>query len=56
MKKFVNKFILWYLLRYCNACLRYNGKVIRVFSQGFYDDEVREYLNEVARVRMKGGE
>jgi hypothetical protein len=55
MRKLINKFIVWYLCRKCNACLRYDGKVIRVFSQGFYDDEVREYLNSMARTRMKGG-
>jgi hypothetical protein len=57
MRKLINKFIVWYLLRHCNAVLRYNGKVIRVFSQGFYDDVVREYFNAMARTRAeeKGG-
>lgn len=53
MKKLINKFIVWYLLRYSNAVLRYNGKVVRVFSQGFYDDVVVDYLNAMARTRAR---
>lgn len=53
MKKLINKFIVWYLLRYCNARLRYDGRVVRVFSEGFYNDYVAEYLDAMARIRAK---
>ena len=56
MKKLINRFILWYLWRYYRSCLRYDGRVVRVFSQGFYDDVVVDYLNAMARTRMKGGD
>lgn len=53
MRKLINKFIVWYLCRYYRACLRYDGRVVRVFSQGFYDDVVVAYLNAMARTRAK---
>lgn len=53
MKTLINKFIVWYLLRYCNAVLRYDGRVVRVFSQGFYDDVVVDYFNAMARTRSR---
>ena len=53
MKKLINKFIIWYLLRYCNACLKHDGRVVRVFSKEFYDDVVVDYLNAMARTRAK---
>ena len=58
MKKLINRFIVWYLCRNYNAVLRYDGRVVRVFSQGFYDDVVVDYLNAMARTRAKekGGE
>ena len=51
MNKLIKRFIVWYLLRRCNACLKYEGRVVRVFSKEFYDNEVAEYLNAIARTR-----
>ena len=53
MRKLINKFIVWYLCRYYRACLRDDGRVVRVFSQGYYDDVVVDYLNAMARTRAK---
>ncbi len=53
MHNLVKRFIVWYLLTYCNAVFRYKGRVARLFSEGFYDDEVMEYLNAVARARFR---
>lgn len=51
MAELIKKFIVWYLLHRCNACFKYKGKVVRVFSEEFYNTEVREHLNAVARAR-----
>ena len=53
MKKLINRFIVWYICRYYRACLRYDGRVVRVFSQGYYDDVVVDYLNAMARTRTR---
>lgn len=52
MVELIKRFIVWYLCKRCNAVFEYNGKVVRVFSKEFYDTEVREYLNAVARERF----
>lgn len=49
MKKIINRFIVWYILRYYNAVLRYGEKVVRVYSRSFYDDVVLENLITMAK-------
>ncbi len=62
MVELIKRFIVWYLLKRCNAVFEYNGKVVRAFSEEFYNTEVRDYLNAVARARFntrteeRGGE
>lgn len=51
MAEWIKRFIVWYLLKRCNAVFEYNGKVVRAFSEEFYNTEVREHLNAVARAR-----
>ena len=50
--EWIKRFIVWYLCKRCNAVFEYNEKVVRVFSKEFYDTEVREHLNAVARGRF----
>lgn len=52
MTEWIKRFIVWYLCKRCNAVFEHNGKVVRVFSKDFYDTEVREHLNAVARWRF----
>ena len=52
MAELIKRFIVWYLLKRCNAVFEYNGRVVRVFSEEFYNNEVRDYLNAVARARF----
>ena len=56
MRKLICKFIVWYLFRYYSGMLRYDGRVIRVFSEDFYDGFVADYLNAVASARVKAKE
>lgn len=51
MAEWIKRFIVWYLLKRCNAVFEYNGKVVRAFSKEFYNTEVREHLDAVARAR-----
>lgn len=52
MDKLIKKFIVWYLLRKCNAIIKYNGKVVRVFSADFYEKHIREYCNAMKRSEL----
>ena len=55
MRKLICKFIIWYLFRYYRGCLRYDGRVIRVFSEGFYDGVVY-FLDAMVSARAKAKE
>jgi hypothetical protein len=37
MAELIKRFIVWYLLKRCNAVFEYNGRVVRVFSEEFYN-------------------
>lgn len=52
MHNLIKRLIVWYLLKYCNAVFKYNDKVVRILSKDFYENEVCEYLNAVARARF----
>ena len=49
MKKLIKQFITWYLIHNCNAIFEYNGKVVRVFSDDFYEKHIKEYCNALKR-------
>lgn len=37
IRKIINKFIVWYILKHNNAVLNVDQYVVRVFSQQFYN-------------------
>lgn len=37
----IKKIILWYVLRKCNGQYKCNGKVVRVFSEEWYNDYIK---------------
>ena len=47
MKNIIKRFIVWYLCKYCNCIFNYNGKTVRVFSEEFYNDELKPKLHEI---------
>lgn len=51
MDKLIKRFISWYLRYRCNAMFELNGIVVRAFSEEFYETELRDYINAVARAR-----
>ena len=51
MDKLIKRFISWYLRYRCNAMFELNGIVVRAFSEEFYETELRDYINTVARAR-----
>lgn len=51
MAELIKRFIVWYLRYKCNAMFEYKGFVIRAFSEEFYETELRDYINAVARAR-----
>lgn len=51
MDKMIKRFIVWYLRRKCNVMFEYKGIVVRAFSEEFYETELRDYINAVARAR-----
>lgn len=48
----IKRFIVWYILHRCRGIFRYKGRVVRIFTEEFYDGEVREYLNYIKRAKM----
>ena len=51
MDELIKMFISWYLRYRCNAIFELNGIVVRAFSEEFYETELRDYINAVARAR-----
>lgn len=49
MKRLIEKFIVWYLCKYCNCLLDYENKVVRVYSEAFYEDKIVPYLEDLRR-------
>ena len=49
MKDIIEKFIVWYLCKYCNCLLYYENKVVRVYSEAFYKDKIVPYLEDLHR-------
>lgn len=55
MKELLNQFIVWYLIKKCNAIIEYNGKIVRVFSVDFYEKHITQYLNDLKRSDNNAG-
>ena len=55
IKELVNRFIIWYILEKCNATIKLDGKVVRVFSEEFYEKHIREYCNAMERCEIENG-
>lgn len=49
MKDIIEKFIVWYLCKYCNCRLDYENKIVRVYSEAFYKDKIVPYLEDLRR-------
>ena len=51
MAELIKRFIVWYLRYRSNAMFEYKGFVVRAFSEEFYETELRDYIDAVARAR-----
>lgn len=49
MHDLIKRFIIWYLLKKCNAKFEYHDKVVRVFSAEFHEKHIKEYCNAMKR-------
>ena len=49
----IKDFIIWYMGKYCNSKFSYQDKTVRMFSESFYEYEVKPHLDDLIYIKNK---